>query len=274
MPQPVLAAVVIAASISLFDVAELRRLYRVRKTEFALAVACALGVAFVGVLAGHRHRRRPVGRSTSSSAPGRRTRRCSGRRRTSPATTTSGAIRMRSRIPGLLIVRWSAPLFFANANQFRDRIRELVKAADPPPQWVLVAAEPITDIDTTAGAMLARPRPRAERGGDPPRVRRAPVGRPRHDRAVRPARDHRGRPFLPIGHRGRRRIAERHEPAPVMPTSALADDVADRSWSHAAPHTDPKPAGERWPGAYPSDGGAPLLTSQSGPLTRPPSRAS
>ena len=57
-------------------------------------------------------------------------------------------------MPGLLIVRWSAPLFFANANQFRDRIRALVQAADPPPKWVLVAAEPITDIDTTAGAML------------------------------------------------------------------------------------------------------------------------
>ena len=52
MPQPVLAAVVIAASISLFDVAELRRLFRVRRTEFALAVACALGVMFVGVLQG------------------------------------------------------------------------------------------------------------------------------------------------------------------------------------------------------------------------------
>jgi MFS superfamily sulfate permease-like transporter len=59
------------------------------------------------------------------------------------------------QVPGILIVRWSAPLFFANANQFRDRIRELVKAAVPPPRWVLVAAEPITDIDTTAGAMLA-----------------------------------------------------------------------------------------------------------------------
>ncbi len=52
MPQPVLAAVVIAASISLFDVAELRRLYRVRRPEFALAVACAVGVMFIGVLQG------------------------------------------------------------------------------------------------------------------------------------------------------------------------------------------------------------------------------
>ena len=52
MPQPVLAAVVIAASISLFDSVELRRLYRVRRTEFALAVVCGLGVALVGVLQG------------------------------------------------------------------------------------------------------------------------------------------------------------------------------------------------------------------------------
>jgi MFS superfamily sulfate permease-like transporter len=55
----------------------------------------------------------------------------------------------------MIILRWSAPLFFANANVFRDRIRELVAFADTKPTWVLVAAEPITDIDTTAGAMLA-----------------------------------------------------------------------------------------------------------------------
>jgi MFS superfamily sulfate permease-like transporter len=59
------------------------------------------------------------------------------------------------QVAGLLILRWSAPLFFANANQFRGRVRELVKAADTPPSGVLVAAEPITDIDTTADAMLA-----------------------------------------------------------------------------------------------------------------------
>jgi MFS superfamily sulfate permease-like transporter len=59
------------------------------------------------------------------------------------------------QVPGLLIVRWSAPLFFANANEFRDRIRSLVRASSPAPRWVLVAAEPITDIDTTAGSMLA-----------------------------------------------------------------------------------------------------------------------
>ena len=154
MPQPVLAAVVIAASISLFDVAELRRLYRVRKTEFALAVACLLGVAFLGVLEGiivavvlsvvyiFKRAWAPY-----SAVLGK-----------DPDVPGWHDIRRypdAEQVPGLLIVRWSAPLFFANANQFRDLIRELVKSAAAPPQWVLVAAEPITDIDTTAGAMLA-----------------------------------------------------------------------------------------------------------------------
>jgi high affinity sulfate transporter 1 len=154
MPQPVLAAVIIAASVSLFDVAELRRLFRVRKTEFALAVACALGVMFVGVLQGiviavalsvvyiFKRAWAPYS-AVLGSAPD------------VPGWHDIRRYPDAEQVPGLLIVRWSAPLFFANANQFRDLIRELVKASTPAPRWVLVAAEPITDIDTTAGAMLA-----------------------------------------------------------------------------------------------------------------------
>ncbi len=153
MPQPVLAAVVIAASISLFDVAELRRLFDVRKTEFALAVACGLGVMFIGVLEG-------IVVAVALSVV------YIFKRAWAPYSAVLGkdpeipgwhdTVRFPDalQIPGLLIVRWSAPLFFANANQFRDRIRELVAAQSPAPRWVLVAAEPITDIDTTAGAML------------------------------------------------------------------------------------------------------------------------
>ena len=182
MPQPVLAAVIIAASISLFDVAELRRLYQ--RAQDRVRAARSRAASAWRSSASSRASSSPSSCrwSTSSSAPGRRTRRSWERHRTSPATTTSGATRMREQVPGLLIIRWSAPLFFANANQFRDRIRELVKAADPPPQWVLVAAEPITDIDTTAGRDAGRPRSRAQRGRDPPRVRGAPVRCPRHDR--------------------------------------------------------------------------------------------
>ena len=59
-----------------------------------------------------------------------------------------------SRIPGLLMMRWDAPLFFANANLFRNLVRNLVAQTEPTPVWVLVAAEPITDVDTTAADML------------------------------------------------------------------------------------------------------------------------
>ena len=56
-------------------------------------------------------------------------------------------------LPGLVIYRFDAPLFFANATTFRDEITRLAQA-DPPPAWILVAAEPMTDVDTTASDML------------------------------------------------------------------------------------------------------------------------
>lgn len=153
MPQPVLAAVVIAASLSLFDVAELRRLYHARRGEFVLAVACGLGVALVGVLQGiviavvlsvmyiFRKLWSPY-TAVIGDVPGL------------PGyhdiSKHPGAVHE----PGLVILRWSAPLFFANATLFRDRIRDIVATTEPKPQWILVAAEPIMDIDTTAGTML------------------------------------------------------------------------------------------------------------------------
>ena len=57
------------------------------------------------------------------------------------------------RLPGCVIFRFDAPLFFANARTFREQIRALARS-DPPPAWILVAAEPITDVDTTAADML------------------------------------------------------------------------------------------------------------------------
>jgi MFS superfamily sulfate permease-like transporter len=58
------------------------------------------------------------------------------------------------QIPGLLLFRWDAPLFFANADMFRERILDAIEAARTPVRWVVVAAEPITDVDTTAAEML------------------------------------------------------------------------------------------------------------------------
>jgi MFS superfamily sulfate permease-like transporter len=56
-------------------------------------------------------------------------------------------------LPGLVIYRFDAPLLFANAQTFRDQVRRLA-ATDPRPRCIVVAAEPITDVDTTAADML------------------------------------------------------------------------------------------------------------------------
>jgi MFS superfamily sulfate permease-like transporter len=58
------------------------------------------------------------------------------------------------RLAGVMIFRFDAPLFFANARTFREEIRRLA-SGDPTPRWIVVAAEPITDVDTTAADMLA-----------------------------------------------------------------------------------------------------------------------
>ena len=57
------------------------------------------------------------------------------------------------QVPGVLILRWDAPLFFANASLFRDMVRERVADTTPAPRWILLAAEPITDVDTTAAEL-------------------------------------------------------------------------------------------------------------------------
>jgi high affinity sulfate transporter 1 len=153
LPQPALAAIVITASISLFDLKGLRRLYKIRRSEFALAVVCALGVMLVGVLEGiiiavilaviqfFERSWRPY-----TAVLGK------------PAAIDGYHDITRypeaAQIPGLLMLRWDAPLFFANANIFRQKVRTLVAQAQPKPVWIVVAAEPVTDVDTTAAEML------------------------------------------------------------------------------------------------------------------------
>ena len=58
-------------------------------------------------------------------------------------------------IPGLVLFRWDAPLFFANARIFQEHICKAVADAPAPVKWVVVAAEPVTDVDITAADALA-----------------------------------------------------------------------------------------------------------------------
>ncbi|MCA2211457.1 SulP family inorganic anion transporter [Jidongwangia harbinensis] len=153
LPQPTLAAVVIAASLSLADLPGTVRLWRRRRLEFLVSIAAFLGVALLGVLPG-------IGVAVGLSVLNvfRRVwwpyqtelRRAPG---------VSGYHDVRSYpdaelLPGLVLFRFDAPLIFANARVFRDQIRRLART-EPRPDWIVLAAEPVTDVDTTAADMLA-----------------------------------------------------------------------------------------------------------------------
>ena len=152
LPQPALAAVVITASLSLADIPATARLWHQRKAEFLLSIAAFLGVALLGVLPGIAI---AVGLSILNVF----------RRAWWPYDTELGRVEglegyhdihsypEAQHLPGLVIYRFDAPLFFANAKTFRDEVMRLAKA-EPKPSWILIAAEPVTDVDTTASDLL------------------------------------------------------------------------------------------------------------------------
>jgi high affinity sulfate transporter 1 len=152
LPQPILAAVVITASLSLADIPGTVRLWRQRKVECMLSIAAFLGVALLGVLPGIAI---AVGLSILNVF----------RRAWWPYQAVLGRVEglegyhdtrsypAASYLPGLVIYRFDAPLFFANAQTFRDEVMRMAQA-DPPPRWILIAAEPMTDVDTTASDVL------------------------------------------------------------------------------------------------------------------------
>ncbi|MFH7597351.1 sulfate permease [Streptomyces racemochromogenes] len=152
LPQPALAAVVITASLSLADIPGAVRLWRQRRADFLLCVAAFLGVALLGVLTG-------IAVAVALSVLN------VFRRVWWPYHTLLGRVEglegyhdLRSypragQLPGLVIYRFDAPLIFANAKTFRDEVARLA-AADPKPSWIVVAAEPMTDVDTTAADVL------------------------------------------------------------------------------------------------------------------------
>jgi len=59
------------------------------------------------------------------------------------------------RVPGLLMFRFDAPLFFANAEELRTRLQAAIRHSPDPVKWVVITAEPITDIDATGAALLS-----------------------------------------------------------------------------------------------------------------------
>jgi len=153
LPTSALAAVVIAAVIGLFVVTDLRRIFRVQQWEFWLSMACFAGVVTFGVIPG-------IGIAVVLAVieflwDGWR-----------PYYTVLGQVEgIRGfhdikrhpdarQIPGLLLFRWDAPLFFANAELFQQCLLQALEKAPAPARRVVIAAEPITSIDVTSADML------------------------------------------------------------------------------------------------------------------------
>jgi len=154
LPDSALAAVVIASAIGLIEVTDLRRIYRIQQWEFWLSIGCFAGVAVLGAIPG-------IGLAIviavieflwdgwrpHSAVLGR----AEGVKGYHDITRYPDA----RLIPGLVLFRWDAPLFFANAEWFQDRVLEAVASSPSPVRWLVVAAEPVTSVDVTAADMLA-----------------------------------------------------------------------------------------------------------------------
>lgn len=153
LPTSALAAVVIAAAIGLFEFDDLRRIFRIQRWEFWLSVVCFLGVAVLGVIPG-------IGLAVviavieflwdgwrpHSAVLGR----VDGIRGYHDIQRYPDA----RLIPGLVLFRWDAPLFFPNAELFRQRMLEAVESSPTPVRRIIVTAEPVTSIDVTSADML------------------------------------------------------------------------------------------------------------------------
>ena len=154
LPTAALGAVVITACFSLVEIPGVLRLYRLRRSEFVLSIVSFLGVALIGVIQGIFI---AVGLALLAfiwrawrpydAVLGR----VDGLKGYHDITRHPEA----KRIPGLVLFRWDAPLFFANAEIFHEHILQAIAEAPTRTKWVVVAAEPVTDIDITAADALA-----------------------------------------------------------------------------------------------------------------------
>jgi high affinity sulfate transporter 1 len=154
LPSSALAAVVIAAAIGLFEFADLRRIFRIQPWEFWLSIVCFVGVAVFSVIPG-------IGMAIGiavieflwdswrphSAVLGR----VAGVRGYHDIKRYPTA----RRVPGLVLFRWDAPLFFANAELFHQRVLEAIAQSPTPVRRIIVTAEPVTDVDVTSADMLA-----------------------------------------------------------------------------------------------------------------------
>jgi MFS superfamily sulfate permease-like transporter len=154
LPAAALAAVVIASAMGLFEVTDLARIFRIQRWEFWLSIVCFVGVAVLGAIPG-------IGLAIAiavieflwdgwrphSAVLGR----AEGVKGYHDITRYPDA----RQIPGLVLFRWDAPLFFANAELFKERVLDAAAKSPAPVHWLVVAAEPVTSVDVTAADTVA-----------------------------------------------------------------------------------------------------------------------
>ena len=155
LPTAALGAIIIVASLGLIDIAAFRFLRQVRPAEFWLAVVTALGVLTVGVLPGilvavvlsliillYRIARPHDALLDDVDAAG--------------GTVYRGVTDKETVMtePGLIVYRFDAPLVFANAAFFTERLEALIANAGAGLKCVILDAEPISDFDSTAAEAL------------------------------------------------------------------------------------------------------------------------
>jgi MFS superfamily sulfate permease-like transporter len=153
LPSAALGAVVIDSAIGLFEVSGLKRLYRLQRWEFWLSIVCFAGVAAFGAIPG-------IGLAVvlaiieflwdgwrpHSAVLGR----AEGVRGYHDISRYPHA----RQLSGQLLFRWDAPLFFANAEFFKERVLAAAAAAPAKVTWLVVAAEPVTSVDITTADSL------------------------------------------------------------------------------------------------------------------------
>jgi high affinity sulfate transporter 1 len=154
LPSAALAAVVIAAAIGLIEISDLFRIFRIQRWEFWLSIVCFAGVAVLGAIPG-------IGLAIVvavieflwdgwrpySAVLGR----ADGVEGYHDLTRYPGA----RQVPGLVLFRWDAPLFFANAELFKERALYAVAKAPTRARRLIITAEPVTSVDVTAADALA-----------------------------------------------------------------------------------------------------------------------
>ncbi len=154
LPNSALAGIVIASALSLFEFTDLRRIFRIQRWEFWLSIGCLVGVAVLGAVPG-------IALAIVIAVieflwDGWR-----------PYSTVLGRVQgirgyhdLRHHpdarlVPGLVMFRWDAPLFFANADLFRTRVQEAIASSPTPVRRVIVTAAPVTSVDVTSADVLA-----------------------------------------------------------------------------------------------------------------------